>query len=163
MNTWNIRGRSGALVLLALAAVVPPGALKGADHNQAQGGSIVGTWFTQVTRRDCASNAEIVSFPAINAFTKGGTLIDTTAGATPTGRSPGLGYWEKTGGGTYTAVSIAFLFNAAGVLTGTQKLTQAIELRSDRSQFTSTAANEIFDTNGVRTVVGCATAVGRLL
>src|SRR5204862_5700898 len=105
----------------------------------------------------------MLSFPAINAFTKGGTLMDTTAGATPTGRSAGLGYWEKTGARTYTAVSVAFLFNAAGVVTGTQKLTQAIEISGDRGEFTSTASNEIYDNNGVRTALGCATAVGRLL
>ena len=160
---WNTRGRSMTIALLALTAVVSPSPVLGADTKEAQGGTIVGTWFTQVTRRDCSTGAELLSFPAINAFTRGGTLIDTTTAATPTGRSGGLGYWEKTGNGTYTAVSVAFLFNPSGVFIGTQKLTQAIELGGDRGQFTSTASNEVFDTNGVRTVLGCATAVGRLL
>jgi hypothetical protein len=88
-------------------------------------------------------------------------MTDTTAAVSPALRSPGLGTWDKTRGQTYGATSLAFLFNPAGVWTGTQRLTHSIRFNRDAIEFTST--NEIFDTNGTVTTTGCATAVGSRL
>ncbi|MGI8746160.1 MAG: hypothetical protein ACR2NN_26985 [Bryobacteraceae bacterium] len=52
---------------------------------------------------------------------------------------------------------MAFLFNPAGLWTGTQKTTQTIEIEENR--FTSTASNQMFDTNRNLIATGCATAV----
>lgn len=151
------------LTLFAGAGMLSLTPATGAGTREAQAGQIEGSWYTLVTIRDCATNAELRSFPALNTFAKGGTLIDTTAGVAPTLRSPGHGFWEKTGGRNYHSMTIALLFNATGATTGTQKLTQTIEIGGDRNTFNSTAVTEIYDTNGVLTSRGCATAVARIL
>jgi hypothetical protein len=88
-------------------------------------------------------------------------MIDTTAGASPSLRSPGLGKWEKTGPQTYRAISLALLFSPAGVWTGTQKITHLIEVNGNENVFTS--QSEIFDTGGTLLSSGCATATGHRL
>lgn len=93
-------------------------------------------------------------------FAKGGTLTETTTGFPPALRTPGHGVWSFFGERSYTGVSEAFLFNPAGVWTGTQRLTQSIEIGQDGDELNSTASNEIFDINGNLILTGCATAVG---
>jgi hypothetical protein len=149
---WKSAAGLGLLGLLVL------GGATRAPAQSAGAGKIEGTWFTQVSIRNCQTGAVLRTFPALNTFAQGGTLIDTTTGSSPALRSPGHGSWEKTGGDSYRSVSVAFLFDVAGNWTGTQKLTQTIEVQNDG--FTSTAANEIFDVNGNVVATGCATAVG---
>ena len=150
--------RLTALSALVLAATISP-ALASDDNSDS--GKLVGTWFTQASIRDCNSGVVLRTFSAINTFSSGGTMTDTTAAVSPALRSPGLGTWEKTLGQTYGATSVAFLFNPAGVWTGTQRLTHSIRFNGDAIEFTST--NEIFDTSGTVTTTGCATAVGHRL
>lgn len=130
------------------------------ENSESHGGKLEGTWRMQVTIRDCASGAALRTFPAFLTFAQGGTLTETTTGFPPALRTPGHGAWEHLGGQTYRAVSEAFLFNPAGVWTGTQRLTQIIEVSIDGEEMNSNATNEIFDTNGTLIANGCATAVG---
>jgi hypothetical protein len=51
---------------------------------------------------------------------------------------------------------MAFLFNAAGALTGTQKITQAIQIKNGK--YNSTATVQFFDIAGNLTMNGCAVA-----
>lgn len=160
-KVWNLVGRLASragLVLCLAISITPP---MGADEPKSGPGKLEGTWFTQVTIRDCQTGAVLRTFPALNTFAREETLIDTTTGFSPALRSPGQGTWEKTGRQTYSATSLAFLFNPAGAWAGTQKLTHTIEVKGDENQFKS--AVEIFDTAGNVTTTGCATAVGRRL
>jgi hypothetical protein len=145
-------------LVLAITLSITPA--RASDGN-AESGKLEGTWLTQVSARDCKTGAVLRTFSAINTFASGGTAMDTTAGVNPTLRSPGLGTWEKTQGQTYSATSLAILFNPAGAWTGTQRLTHAIRFNGDAIEFAST--NEIFDTNGAVTTTGCATAVAHRL
>jgi hypothetical protein len=155
----------GALVLTAtsfrtsvLGATAPQA--QSIEKSESLGGKLEGTWRVQVTIRDCASGTALRTFPAFLTFAQGGTLTETTTGFPPALRTPGHGVWEHLGGRSYRAVSEAFLFNPAGVWTGTQRLTQIIEISKDGEEMNSNATNEIFDTNGNLIVNGCATAVG---
>jgi hypothetical protein len=154
-----------ALVLMAtsfqptvLGATAPQA--QSSEKSASEGGKLEGTWRVQVTIRDCASGAALRTFPAFLTFAQGGTLTETTTGFPPALRTPGHGVWEHLGGNTYRAVSEAFLFNPAGVWTGTQRLTQIIEISKDGEEMNSNATNEIFDINGNLIISGCATAVG---
>ena len=109
---------------------------------EAQARKLEGTWRVQVTIRDCQTGAALRTFPAMLTFARGGTLTETTTGFGPAQRSPGHGFWRHTDGHTYSVVSEAFLFNPAGAWTGTQKLTQAIEIGDDSDEFASTATIE---------------------
>jgi hypothetical protein len=159
----NVRGWNTCRAA-ALAAVMAGGMLMPATAVLAQTGSqntkgLAGTWRAQLTISNCQTGEVLRTFPALFAFAKGGTLTVTTAGQLPSLITPGLGVWRHTDGHTYSAESEAFLFSPAGVWTGTQRLTRAIEVDNDADKFTDTVALEIFDTNGNRIVTGCGTTV----
>lgn len=143
-----------ALWIGTIAVALSP-AVRAAEPEPAAD-SLAGTWYTQVTLRNCQTGAALRTFPALASFAAGGTVTDTTTGFPPLLRSPGHGSWEKTGPHTYRSISVAFLFSPAGMWTGVQKLIQTITIE-DR-HYSSTAANQIFDTGGNLTVSGCATA-----
>ena len=150
---------AGSLFSLFMCGAFLLTAAQGADGGNSKSEGLEGTWFTQVTVRDCQTNAMLRVFPALNTFHRGETTTDTTTGFSPSQRSPGLGKWEKTGPHTFGATSLAFLFTPAGVPMGTQQLTHVIEMQGDGISFTSSVA--IFDTAGNVLSTGCATAVGR--
>ena len=147
-----------ALILPALCFWMPVEGAQSSPNAESQ--RIDGTWRVQVTIRDCTSGAALRTFPAFLTFAQGGTLTETTTGFPPSLRTPGHGFWSHLTGHGYSAVSEAFLFNPAGVWTGRQRLTQVIEIGDQANELSSTAINEIFDTNGNLIVNGCATAVG---
>ena len=126
---------------------------------QSRGGRIEGTWRVHVTQRNCQTGAEIRSFPAMLTFAEGGTLTGTTTAFPVSLRGPDHGVWNHSGGRSYSAVSEAFHFNAAGAWTLTQRITQAIQLEPGADVFSSDASVEFFDTLGNTTLTGCATAV----
>ncbi|MEO8541600.1 MAG: hypothetical protein ABI577_17795 [bacterium] len=123
-----------------------------------------GTWRVQVTIRNCDSAAELrPAFPALLTFGREGTLVETTTGIPPAGRTPGHGFWTRNNAAqTYTGVSEAFLFNPAGAWIGTQRLTQIIAL-DDAGGFASTASIEVIGPTGESMSKGCATAAGTLM
>jgi hypothetical protein len=128
-------------------------------QSRSQAKRLEGTWLTQVTIHDCHTGAIVREFPALNTFAPGGTLIDTTTAVGPALRSPGHGTWEKIGGQRFRAFSLAFLFNPANVWTGTQTVTQAIQIGDDPDELTSTATSQIFDTGRNLVNAFCSTAV----
>jgi hypothetical protein len=155
------RGNSSALgrlgigsgVLFATAILLTPARAQG--DSEPGPGKLQGTWITEVAIRVCATGAILRTFPAINTFNDGGTMIDTTTGVSPSLRTPGLGKWQKTGPQTFSAVSVGLLFSPTGTWTATQTLTHAIEVQGNTSTFTTTS--EVIDTSGTVTT-GCATA-----
>jgi hypothetical protein len=134
------------------------------DSGQAesQARKLEGTWRVQVTIRDCQTGEALQfpgnPFPALVTFARGGTL--TSADSTLL-RSAGHGVWSHTGGHTYRAVSEAFLFNLAGFRTGTQRLTQLIEIVDDPEEFKASVSGEILGLDGNLIQTACATSVGR--
>lgn len=134
------------------------------DSGQAesQARKLEGTWRVQVTIRDCQTGEALQfpgnPFPALVTFARAGTL--TSADSTLL-RSSGHGVWRRTGGHTYSAVSEAFLFNPAGVRTGTQRLTQVIEIGEDPDEFNASVSAEILSPDGNLIGTACATSVGR--
>jgi hypothetical protein len=131
-------------------------------HAESQARKLEGTWRVQVTIRDCQTGEALQfpgnPFPALVTFARGGTL--TSADSTLL-RSAGHGVWWHTGGHTYKAVSEAFLFNLAGIRTGTQRLTQVIEVGEDPDEFRASVSAEILSPDGNLIGTACATSVGR--
>ncbi len=160
LKIWKLLGSLGLLSTLAFAGVISLAVVQGAGAAEPRWdrGKLVGTWFTHVTSRDCGTGEELRSFPAFGTFSSGGTLTDTTTAISPALRSPGHGTWEQTGRNKYSSISLAFLFSPAGLWTGTQRVTQAIEIKENR--FSSTASVQFFDAAGNPTTKGCAIAVG---
>ena len=84
-----------------------------------------------------------------------------TNGASAAARSPGLGAWEKTGPRSIKGTSLAYLFNATNVWTGTQKMAIAADTQDDAPQLTGVVSVDVFNTSGALIATNCATAVGQ--
>jgi hypothetical protein len=146
------------VLVIAILTIISPGTRAAAQDDGSHNG-LEGTWRLQLTVRDCQTGAVQRTFPALAAFSKGGTLTLTTAGQLPSLSTAGLGVWRHTEGHSYSAVSEAFVFSPAGAWIQTHRLTRAIDIGDDGDEFTDTVALEILDTNGNLIVRGCATSV----
>jgi hypothetical protein len=159
---------SGAPLALAITlALAATGAAQAHGH-EFRSASLTGTWRVQVTTYNCSSGIENPAFPAFLTFAADGTLVETTANpAFVAGqRSPGHGFWDRTGHNSWRAVSEAFLlFSSAahgpfpGLAQGVQRLEQNIEFAGP-DRISSEATVEFLDASGTVTLSGCARAVG---
>jgi hypothetical protein len=139
-----------------------------ADEHSRHSNGLQGTWRVQVTASDCTTGAHGPAFASYLSFADGGTLTETTANPAlqPGQRTSGHGYWNRTGGHTYDAVSEAFiLFDtpAHGPVPafkrGVQRIGQKIEVEDDT--FTSDAVTNFVDAGGNPVATLCAVATGQ--
>ena len=157
------------LILFAALGVLALAAQAGADtlNGLAKGGSrarapIEGTWLVATSPYDCSTGIEF-PVPPIGAyltFGAGGTLLEANANPNFDAgqRSPGHGYWERTGRRYYRAIVQAFiLFDNAGYTRGHQRFDHGIELQ-DLEHWTSDATVSFFDVAGNNLGSGCARA-----
>jgi hypothetical protein len=147
-----------------LGAVLPANAKAEQDKPE---NNLVGTWRVQVTTFNCVSGVKAPSFKSMLSFASGGTLIGTTANPAfqPGQLSVGLGIWNDSSKNTFQAVSEAYILFATpanppapGLMRGTQRITQTIQVNGD--QLTSNATVQFFDESGKELVKGCASATG---
>jgi len=130
-----------------------------------------GTWHVSVSLHSCDSNTAMPPFQSLLTFARGGTLTGTTSSPSflPGQRSSDHGIWSPAGGHAFRAVEEAFILfdspsrpNRPAFRTGTQRISQIIELKND-DEFTSSATTIYFDSNRTMLTTGCAEAVGRRL
>jgi hypothetical protein len=131
--------------------------------------TIKGTWFVQVTLRNCATNAALGSFNSLVTFAPGGTLSESAGSLAfaPGQRSTGHGNWTHDGGHTYSQRIVALiLFDTApnppvspGFLKGWSTVTHTVEL-IDPDNLKSSGSNDFYDSNGQLYRSGCSTAIG---
>jgi hypothetical protein len=139
-----------------LAGAVPAG-----GQDSAGGQTLEGTWRVEITLRNCVTGLPFQNpFPALATFARGGTVTTADGGLSPTVRGTGLGTWGRVPEGAFTATTEAFLF-AGGVRSGTQRITQRIDVASHGGEFSADVTTEIQDTAGNVIGTGCATSVGR--
>ena len=156
MTNRNLLGLATLVLLAAFADPIAAARDENAQH-------IHGAWLMQITAVHCSTGAELGAFSSVYTFSEGGTLINVTNGASAAARSPGLGAWEKTGAHTIRGISLAYLFGATNVWTGTQKITLAIDTQNDGPVLTGVISVEVFNTSGALIATNCATAVGQRL
>jgi hypothetical protein len=153
--------------LLAVAAVVMSGAAliaagQGNAASEAQARTLQGTWRVQITLRNCQTGEALrPPFAALATFAAGGTLTTADGGLSPLVRGAGHGIWRHTTDHSFEALSDAFLFTPAGILNGTQRLRQSIDIGWDPDEFTAVVSAEILDAQGTVLGTGCATSAGR--
>jgi hypothetical protein len=168
MKTPTVRVKAVALVFaVSTVATLSAAHADGLGHARAPS-PLEGRWSMRITPYACGSDP-IVSFPqfAVDSyltFGVGGALVETTSNPrfAPGQRSPGLGYWERTGRSAYTAVFEAFIqfatTPATSYVRGTQRVEQAIEM-VDADHWTSVAVVIFRDEAGNQVPPsGCATA-----
>ena len=146
-------------LLLALAGAIP--GTFAPTVSAAESNKLAGTWLMNITATNCQTGVALGTFSSLYSFADGGTLTNITNGASPAVRSPGLGAWKPTGDHTFKSVSMALMFSAAGVWTGTQKIANTFEILHDRDALTGSVSVEIFNTNGGLVSTMCATLIGQ--
>jgi len=142
------------IAVLALIGVVAFGTLAASGQSLADSerNSPVGTWLTTVTFVNCTTGSVIRTFPTMNTFNAGGTMLETPRSLAQ--RSPGHGAWERTMGNEYTSVFKFFRSNADGTDNGYQIVRRWHVLEDDG--LSTTAVFQNYDAAGLPTTSGCA-------
>jgi hypothetical protein len=155
---------------LALVAASPFISYGHAAYAHARSSSFLeGSWRVTTTPYNCATG-ELLTFAAFEeymTFGAEGTLTETTANPAfePGQRSPGHGFWERTGPRTYRAVFQAFIeFTSVGTtppryVRGSQRADHGVDV-IDANHWQSSAAVSFFDPSGTLLAGGCAASAG---
>lgn len=135
----------------------------GTQAAAAAAATLEGTWRVEITLRNCDTGQALgIPFPALATFARGGTLTTSDGGLSPAVRGTGHGVWWRTPGRTFAALSEAFMFNG-GVRTGTQRISQEIDLDHDGTTFEARVSSAVLNTAGQIMFAGCASSIGRRL
>jgi hypothetical protein len=170
-NTSKALGAGRAAAVLGLAGVLLMTSGRTGltqSNNSASKNGLEGTWFVQVTLRDCATNAQIgLPFNSLVTFHRGGTLSESTSSrAFAIGqRSDGQGSWSFEGHHTYLQRMVSLInFDTApnlpaspGFFAGWSIVTHTVEL-TDANHGTSSGTNEFYKADGTLYRSGCSTA-----
>lgn len=135
----------------------------GTQAAAAAAATLEGTWRVEITLRNCDTGQAFgIPFPALATFARGGTLTTSDGGLSPAVRGTGHGVWWRARGRTFAALSEAFMFNG-GVRSGTQRISQEIDLDHDGMTFEARVSSAVLDTAGQIVFAGCASSIGRRL
>lgn len=131
--------------------------------------ALEGTWDVTITPYVCATGAPLTAaaFRSRLSFMRGGAMVETPFNSSfqPGQRSPGLGFWERTGPNDYRAVFEAFIYFTSPTVAptpprytkGHQRVEQSVEML-DADHWTSTAQVTFADEAGSPLMSGCFTA-----
>jgi hypothetical protein len=161
INNKNVRRVVlGAVLLLGAASSWA----QGAPASTAALGALQGTWNVKMTPYECSTGVtyDFAAFRRRISVHAGGTLSETNFNPTfQTGqRSSGMGSWERTGPGTYHALTEAFVFfTSPRYARGLQRIDETINLQ-DTDHYTGSGRVEFTDEQGNLGIQGCFYTVG---
>ena len=117
----------------------------------AQAGAIEGVCLPLVTIRDCQTQAEVVTFPSMELYVRGGGFVGF--GAVRQSDQIGLGAWRHVGGRTYTTQYQFFGYTPFGAPDGTPdgtmlKVTSTITLNAAATAYESVDTADVVDLTG---------------
>jgi hypothetical protein len=142
-------------VIVAVGALLGAGTVAQANEQPKVHGSkaraIEGVWLPIVTITDCQSQAEIITFPSMDIYVRGGGFIGF--GAVRQSDQVGMGAWRHVGGRTYTAQYQFFNYIPFGAPDGTPdgtllRVTATITLNAAGTAFEGSQTGEVVDFAG---------------
>jgi hypothetical protein len=153
---------------MGVALVLSAASAASAQQTAAQGRTLQGVWYVQVTIRDCATGVALA--PVVNSlvtFAAGGTLHESVGGGgfAPGQRSDGHGTWTHRGGHTYDQRFVSMINFATapgpgpGFEAGWIKVRHTVTM-IDADHTESTGTNSFYRLNGEVYRTGCSTAIG---
>ena len=155
-----------AIVALAVSAGSGYAAAEGHGFGRSQAPApLEGAWQVRITPYVCSTGVPLpppFEFDSLVTFASGGTMTETTSNTRfmPGQRSPGLGYWERTGRTSYEAAFRAYIqFTGGNYTQGAQRVDQDIDL-VDADHWNSSAVVAFSDVAGAPVSSGCMRAVG---
>ena len=155
-----------AILMLATFMQISVSAQDDSDSPRENGRKLEGVWKIVVTGVDCVTGVPNRSFPAMETYVRGGTMLEFALGAATQvpppgtlrgGRTTAQGIWRYESNGVYSAAFQFFRFSSDHAYTGTTNGVLEISLGDDGNSFTSTETSQIFDTAGVLTLTRCNT------
>jgi hypothetical protein len=165
---WTDVGRSAVMLSVGVGLVLCAASAASAQQSAAQGQTVHGVWYVQVTIRDCATGVALA--PAVNSlvtFAAGGTLHESVGGGgfAPGQRSDGHGTWMHTEGQTYDQRFVSMINFATapgpgpGFEAGWMKVQHTVTM-IDADHIESAGTNSFYRLNGDVYRTGCSTATG---
>jgi hypothetical protein len=148
-------------MLVALMIVSFAGRADAQDPKRA----IEGTWFVQLTFRNCADGTALGSAFGLNTFAQGGTMLGTPSAPVAATRT-GQGYWTHVAGATFQNRMALFAYNPqTGALAGVRLVTRTIDVGPGPDEFRSRDTDQLYDPVTLLPIgaQGCVTGVGRRL
>lgn len=141
-----------SIVALVVFACVPVFAQDNSDSPRENGRKLEGVWSVTVTTRDCTTGVAGRSFPAMETYARGGTMVEFSVGAntaTPvSGRTTSQGVWRYESNGVYSSTFQFFRIGVDGVYAGKTIGTMEINLSDDGNSLTSTQRQQGYDLAG---------------
>jgi hypothetical protein len=172
MSTCKQNVASLALgAVLLLGAALPSWADGAPIGRSAAASPLEGSWNVVLTPYDCVTGAPLTfaTFRSRISFAAGGPMTETTFNPSfqPGQRSPGLGFWERTGSNTYHTVFEAYIYFTSPTTPpapprytrGHQRVDQSLEM-VDADHWTSTALVSFTDVGDNPVSSGCVNATG---
>ena len=161
----------GLAIAMALGTAAGPVVASEMEFDRSRVPSaLVGTWRVTMTPYSCATGTSFPQFarPQLITFGDGGTVVEGSGSPDfqPGQRSPGHGYWERTGTQSFRAVLEAFILFTSVVtpptppryVQGRQRFEHGIEM-VDADHWSSYASVTFFDAAGTTVPPsGCAQA-----
>jgi hypothetical protein len=156
------------MLSMGVALVLSAASAASARQIAAEGRTVQGVWYVQVTIRDCATGVALA--PAVNSlvtFAAGGTLHESVGGGgfAPGQRSDGHGTWTHKGEQTYDQRFVSTInFTTApgpgpGFEAGWMKVQHTVTM-IDADHIKSAGTNSFYRLNGEVYRTGCSTATG---
>ena len=130
----------------------------GHDRNEQR--TLTGNWLVTVTRVNLPPTLAPTFLSLMTYFNDGNFIEESN---TTSIRSTHRGDWERTGHQQFTRSSISFRFDAARNYLGTSRLTAAVTLSEDGSEFQGNAVVQSFDPSGNLVTTAQSTEVGQRL
>ena len=167
MNTLTLKlmGRASLAVFAGVIfALAPSFAQTSPDDHRENGQKLEGVWTTVVTTRDCVTGVLGRSFPAMESYQRGGTMVEFSTGAntaTPvSGRTTAQGVWKYESNGVYSGTFQFFRINIDGTYVGKTIGMVEITLGEDPNSFTSVQRQQGYDLVGNPLPARCDSRVG---
>ena len=169
-QTTTAKRAIGLAIALALTTLAGPVAADGSNPSETRPPSVlVGTWLVTNTPYSCSTGQVFPQFarPQLVTFGDGGTVVEGSGSPDfqPGQRSPGHGYWVRTGRHSFNAAVEAFILFTSVVtppatpryVRGMQRFDYGIKI-VDVDHWSSDTAVTFFDVAGTTVPPsGCAT------
>jgi hypothetical protein len=153
------------VVSVSMLAALITGALATRAEAQDPKRAIEGTWFVQLTFRNCADGTAMGSAFGLNTFVEGGAMLGEPSAPVAVNRT-GHGYWISVAGTAFLNRMALFSYNPqTGALAGVRLVTRNIDVGPGRDEFTSRDSDQLYDPLTFTPIgpQGCATGIGRRL
>jgi hypothetical protein len=127
--------------------------------------AIEGTWFVQLTFRNCADGTPVGTGFGMNNFIQGGAMLGEPSAPVAAART-GHGFWTHVAGSRFENRMALFAYNPqTNALTGVRVVIRTIDIGPSPDEFRTNDTDQLYDPLTFAPIgsAGCTTGIGRRL